>query len=237
MSTQRNAGRAWSNDIAQRPEGYAQTWTQWVEGPDAQAQFDALVLHHATACDVLDCGCGDGMFTLQVARQARQMVGLDFSEGLLRHAQHHADENQVRNITFIHSHARIDVPLSQDAFDLAYSRRGPNITLTVPNFIRENGLLIGLHPLENVAQEERYRDGLRQSGLNVERFEGIDDVIRLPTLADLAGYLNRFPGMPDVRQPEHHELLVTRANELQHPDGGYAVKIHYLLWLARKTRQ
>ncbi|ULH16117.1 class I SAM-dependent methyltransferase [Deinococcus sp. KNUC1210] len=228
------AGSAWSDDVAARPGGYTQTWTQQTQGPDAQAQFDALVLEQATQRRVLDCGCGDGAFTLRVAGVARHVTGLDFSAGMLELAQRHAAQQRTENVAFVQSHARRDVPLSADTFDLAYSRRGPNITGIVPALVRRGGTLLGLHPLPDASAEARYAQGLRHSGLKVQRFEGIDDVLHFPTLQDLAGYLNRFPGMPDVRQPEHRALLRQEAAARLQPGGSYAEHVHYLLWVAQK---
>ncbi|MFD1731316.1 hypothetical protein ACFSC4_09955 [Deinococcus malanensis] len=39
--------------------------------------------------------------------------------------------------------------------------------------------------------------------------------------------------MPDVRQPEHADLLRALAREHAHPEGGYAKPVRWLLWEAR----
>lgn len=235
MTDNKNAGRGWSDELARRPGGYAQTWNQWVEGPDAQAQFDALVLEKAAGQTVLDCGCGDGQFTVEVAHTARHVTGLDYSAGLLAHAKKNAAQAGISNSSFVLGHARQDVPFQPETFDLAYSRRGPNISLTVPNFVRSGGLLLGLHPLSDASQTVRYSESLRQSALEILRFQGIDDTIHFPTLADLAGFLNRTPGMPDVRQPEHRSLLMEQAAALAQRGSGYVKRVHYLLWMARRA--
>ncbi|WP_019008263.1 class I SAM-dependent methyltransferase [Deinococcus aquatilis] len=235
MTDNQSAGRAWSDDLARRPNGYTQTWNQWIEGPDAQAQFDALVLEKAAGQRVLDCGCGDGQFTVHVAHTARQITGLDYSAGLLAHARHNAAQAGLSNVAFVLGHARQETPLQPETFDLAYSRRGPNIGLVVPEFVCRGGLLLGLHPLSDASQTVRYAESLQQSALEILHFEGIDDTLRFPTLPDLAGFLNRTPGMPDVRQPEHQALLRQHAAALTHPEGGYAKRVHYLLWMARRV--
>ncbi|GGQ93657.1 class I SAM-dependent methyltransferase [Deinococcus ruber] len=231
----RAAGQAWSDDVAARPGGYTQTWTQWTQGPDAQAQFDALVMEQSMKRRVLDCGCGDGTFTLRVAGAAQHVTALDFSAGMLKLARQHAAQQGTANVAFVQSHARKDLPFPVGTFDVAYSRRGPNITGVVPALVRRGGRLLGLHPLPDVSAEARYAEGLRQSGLRVERFEGIDDVLHFPTLQDLAVYLNRFPSMPDVRQPEHRALLLQEAAARLQPDGSYAEHVHFLLWVAHRN--
>ncbi|AFZ68054.1 class I SAM-dependent methyltransferase [Deinococcus peraridilitoris] len=233
MTGKTEAGRAWSDDIARRPGGYSVTWTQWVEGPDAQAIFDALVFDRTAGKIALDCGCGDGAFTLAVARGASSVTGIDFSEGMLAHARVLAAERGMQNVVFVHAHARQDALLPARSFDVAYSRRGPNITAVVPALVRPGGVLLGLHPLERDEDQVRYAQGLRESDLDVRRFERLDDRLRFPTLVDLAGYLQRTPGMPDVRRPEHADLLHELAGEMVHPDGGFVQQVRWLLWEAQ----
>lgn len=230
---ERRGGRAWSDAVARRPGGYDVTWTHTVEGPDAQARFDALVLAAAPGARVLDLGCGDAAFTVRIARVAAHVTGVDFSEGMLALARERAGRAGAANVEFLLGHARTEADLPRGAFDLAYSRRGPNITVTVPDAVRPGGTLLGLHPLDDASGEARYAAGLAASGLEVVRFEGLEDRLRFPTLADLAGYLQRSPGMPDLRRPEHREELEARAAELARPDGGYAKRVRFLLWEAR----
>ena len=234
MTPEPAAGAEWYDDVTRRPGGYAQTWTQWTEGPDAQAQFDRLVLEASAGCEALDCGCGDGAFTLQVARVAAQVTGLDFSAGMLENARRAAAQAGAANVALVLSHARREVPLPPETFDLAYSRRGPNITVDVPGLVRPGGLLVGLHPLEHPSQAVRYAEGLSRSGLEVLQFGGHDDRLHFPALTDLAGYLNRFPGMPDLRRPEHRAQLLDLAAPLRQPDGHYVRAMHFLLWVAHR---
>lgn len=230
---ERRGGRAWSDAVARRPGGYDVTWTHTVEGPDAQARFDALVLDAARGARALDLGCGDAAFTLRVAGVAAHVTGVDYSEGMLGLARARAGREGAGNVDFLLGHARTGIDLPRAAFDLAYSRRGPNITVAVPAAVRPGGALLGLHPLDDASGEARYAKGLAASGLEVVRFEGLDDVLLFPTLEDLAGYLQRSPGMPDLRRPEHREELEARAAELVRPGGGYAKRVRFLLWEAR----
>ena len=78
-------GREWFEEVAARPGSYARDWASWVDGPDGQAYFDSQVLMTATKRSaVLDCGCGDGAFTVQVAKKAARVIGVDFSVGWSR---------------------------------------------------------------------------------------------------------------------------------------------------------
>ncbi|PYE52745.1 class I SAM-dependent methyltransferase [Deinococcus yavapaiensis] len=234
MSNTREGGQAWSDEVASRPDGYRQTWTQWIEGPNAQGLFDALVLQRATGRTVLDCGCGDGVFTLGVARVTAHVTALDFSGGMLDQARRVVRNAGMTNVDFVHGHARRDAPPKAEHFDVAYSRRGPNITLVVPRTVKRGGVLLGLQPLRDAAGEERYRLGLAESRLDVVRFEAYDDVLCFPTLDDFTRYLSRVPGMPDFRRAEHAELLGAHAEQARRRDGTFGAPVHYLLWEARR---
>jgi SAM-dependent methyltransferase len=225
-------GREWFNEIARRPGGYSIYWKYWVEGPSAQAIFERRVLSAiASHPDVLDCGCGDGSFTLVVAKRVRRVVGVDFAENMIDEAWRAAEEEHLRNVTFILSEARSEELSSKGSFDLAYTRRGPHIHTVVPKFVRPGGLLMGIHPEETQAQDFAHQ--LRKASLQDITCERFDDGFHFPTLEDLAGYLSRQPGNPDLRQPEHRELLMRNADAFSRPSGDYVVHRPYLVWVAR----
>jgi SAM-dependent methyltransferase len=220
-------GRAWYDEVAARPGGYARTWTQTVTGPDAQTIFDARALALAADISVLDAGCGDGRFTRRLAGVAAHVTGLDFSSGLLARAGQGAT---LPNLNFVRGHAREALP--GGPYRLIVSRRGPNLLTHGPAALAPGGTLLALHPL-NGEDGGRYRDGLAASGLAVVRLETLDDVLHFPSLADLAGYFSRFPGEPDLRQPPHAARLQVLAAPLLQSDGTYARPARWLLYEAR----
>lgn len=225
-------GRDWYNEVAARPGGYSVSWPRDVEGPNAQAIFDELVLKHAGGLTVLDCGCGDGAFTVRVAEIAERVVALDFAEKMLDRAREEAAKRGARNIEFVLSHARVGNPLPKHAFDLAYSRRGPQIVEVVPELVRPDGLLLAIHPVNEEIRPEIYAAKITQSGLTVEFYEVFNDLYRFHTLEDLAKYLSRQPGMPDLRIRAHRGLLEQKAQEFAAGED-YVIPLVYLVWIAR----
>jgi SAM-dependent methyltransferase len=51
--------------------------------------------------DVIDLCCGDGWFTLHIARLARRVIAIDVDPTLLEVARHRMNESKLNNCTFI----------------------------------------------------------------------------------------------------------------------------------------
>ncbi len=227
-------GREWFDEVATRPGGYPGSYASWVDGPNGQAYFDERVLVEAPDCtDVLDCGCGDGTFTLRVAKAARHVVGVDFSSNMIETARRCAQANAVMNVTFLVSHAREPHLFAKGLFDLAYSRRGPHILAVVPEFVRPGGLLMAIHP-EDASKTASYVEQIVAADLEPISCHRFDDRLHFPTLDDLAEHLSRQPGMPDLRTVEHRVLLLEKARECATLDGDFVIPRSYLTWVARK---
>ncbi len=96
----------------------------WIEGESGEDYFDKTVLDAAKGRDVIDIGCGRGEFTLTVARVARRVVGIDFSQTAFSKALENSKALQARNVEFRLADAR-KIPFPDGSFDLAFSRRGP----------------------------------------------------------------------------------------------------------------
>jgi len=226
-------GREWFEEVAARPGSYARDWACWVDGLDGQAFFDAQVLTASTSARaVLDCGCGDGAFTVQVAKKASHIVGGDFSSRMVANARRHAQVSAVENVTFLVSHARTPNLFPTGYFDLAYSRRGPHILTTVPEYVRPGGLSMAIHP-EDISPD-CYGEQIAAAGLECITSERFADSLHFPTLEDLARFLSRQPGQPDMRVEAYRTLLLEVATEYLSPAGDYVVPRTYLVWAARK---
>lgn len=226
-------GRDWFNEVACRPGGYSIYWNFWVEGPNGQAHFDNIVLTKVLDYpEVLDCGCGDGTFTLEVAKRAKRVVGIDYAENMIESARKAAETQGMVNMAFVHAHVRREDVFAGRSFDLAYTRRGPHIHTVVPQFVRSGGLLMGIHP-EDLSAEEFSRQ-LSDAGLEIASCERFDDHFHFPTIEDLAGYLSRQPGMSDLRRPEHRDLLMKEAEDSVSKDGDYVIHRPYVVWVATK---
>jgi ubiquinone/menaquinone biosynthesis C-methylase UbiE len=66
-----------------------------------------------------DIGCGTGSLTVELARFAEKVIGVDLSQEMLRRARNVAKERQLRNIEFRHGDA-LKLPLAARSVDAAF---------------------------------------------------------------------------------------------------------------------
>jgi SAM-dependent methyltransferase len=131
-----------------------------LDGNDGEDEFDDKILRAAKGREVLDIGCGDGLFTLEIADLARRVVGVDFSEDALVCATKGRSRAGPKRIRFQRADAN-SLPFANEEFDLVVSRRGPATANTktlseVYRVLKRNGLLmeitIGEKDKENLAR-------------------------------------------------------------------------------------
>ena len=96
-----------------------------LEGKGGEVEFDKEIQDATGNKEVLDIGCGVGLFTLEIARRAKSVVGVDFSEEAIARAR----KNQVatgrrKNVRFEQADAG-NLPFRDGTFDVVFSRRGP----------------------------------------------------------------------------------------------------------------
>ncbi len=51
--------------------------------------------------DILDIGCGAGQFSLEFAKQAKSVTGLDISTQMIEYANHNAQTERITNVQFL----------------------------------------------------------------------------------------------------------------------------------------
>jgi ArsR family transcriptional regulator len=68
---------------------------------------------------VADIGCGTGSLTVELARFARKVIGVDLSQEMLRRARAVARERELENIEFRQGDA-VKLPLKTDSVDAAF---------------------------------------------------------------------------------------------------------------------
>ncbi len=98
---------------------------QWNRYDVARAEEDAAVFEVKTGVDprslrglrVLDAGCGGGRYTLLVAEQGAQVVGVDLSSAVEKAAALCAGHPEASIIQA----DLLNLPLAEEAFDLAFS--------------------------------------------------------------------------------------------------------------------
>ncbi|HIH98753.1 MAG TPA: class I SAM-dependent methyltransferase [Thermoplasmata archaeon] len=66
----------------------------------------------------LDVGCGNGRHLIHAAKKLREVVGVDFSEELLKIVRKRIDEEKFENVSLIQANA-ISLPFQEGEFDAA----------------------------------------------------------------------------------------------------------------------
>jgi ubiquinone/menaquinone biosynthesis C-methylase UbiE len=84
-------------------DGYDDLWSRNVTGPNARLTRD-LALQRGER--VADLACGTGLYTLEMARlvQPGEVVGVDYSEGMLATARERAEDEGL-SLTLVHARA------------------------------------------------------------------------------------------------------------------------------------
>lgn len=86
----------------------------------------------------LDVGCADGRFTLSMTPHFKQITAIDISDGMLEAAKHKQTEAGITNVEFIIQDAN-HTTLSDQSFDVVYSRRGPNPYTEAARILKPEG--------------------------------------------------------------------------------------------------
>jgi len=82
-------------------EGTEMPTAGWWEAlwPDPALVIDAVGI--ANGMDVVDLCCGDGWFTLQIAKVARRVIAIDIDLAMLEVASHRLNESRLSNCDFV----------------------------------------------------------------------------------------------------------------------------------------
>jgi SAM-dependent methyltransferase len=159
--------------------------------------------------DVIDLCSGDGWFTLQIARRAAHVVGIDIDPALLETARHRLSESRVRNCDFVTGDA-YDItklwPHPVDFVFLANAFHGvldkPRLARAVTAALKPKGrfAIVNWHarPREQtivLGEPRGPRTDLRMSG---------DDTIKAATVGGL-----KFRELVDV-PPYHYAVIFER---------------------------
>src|SRR2546425_6295521 len=95
-----------------------------LDGSDGEEEFDQELHDRTVGKEVLDIGCGSGKFTLEIARKAKRVTGIDVSTIGLAQARMNTIRTGLRNADFRLAGAS-RIPSSPNTFDVVFSRRGP----------------------------------------------------------------------------------------------------------------
>ena len=87
-----------------------QNWLIYLEEPEVDR-----LLGDVAGLDIVDVGCGTGRHALRLAERGANVVGVDFSDGMLARAREKAGSEKVRWI--VHDVGELPLPLPAGAFD------------------------------------------------------------------------------------------------------------------------
>jgi ubiquinone/menaquinone biosynthesis C-methylase UbiE len=134
---------------------------------------------------VLDCGCGTGMMLERLAGQSRYLVGVDYSQAMLRLAKTRV--RPAKNVGLVCADAD-NLPFESEIFDqvVSFTMLGnmPNIDATICEIARvaRNGARILMSFVKKNITTIEILASLKSAHLNVEEFvdeEGLKDWIAI----------------------------------------------------------
>jgi ubiquinone/menaquinone biosynthesis C-methylase UbiE len=224
------------------------------EGNDGEQEFDIKMLNAADAKAILDVGCGDGLFTIQIAQSAKKVVGVDFSTIAIAEAEKNLSQTRVNNARFELADAG-DLPFPRETFDLVTSRRGPvtdSKTSLSEGFrvLRKGGTLmeitIGEHDKENLARifgrgqmlgSEKVsvlkQKSLREIGFRPLKIKEYIATEIFPAMNDLIIRLKNSPIIPDF-DPDHDKEYLEKVEKVCRTSRGIKTQTHRVTIIARK---
>src|SRR4051812_8349017 len=158
--------------------------------------------HLLPALDVADIGCGEGHLTLEIARWARHVTGIDRSDDVLERAKAMAERRQAENVTWRKGDlAR--VPLRDESIDLAvfsqslrYATDPERALAETSRVLRPGGrvLILELKQHDQAWVQARFAD--RRAGFAPPELEGLLQAAGFRAVRLSIG--SRQPGNPFV---------------------------------------
>lgn len=226
-----------------------------LDGNDGEEEFDDKILKAVEYKEVLDVGCGDGSFTLEVSRRAKGVVGIDFAEEALAGAMKHRSITNQKNIRLQVADAR-NLPFGDAEFDVVISRAGPATATTktlseVYRVLRRNGLLMeitfGEKNCENLIRifgrgqmfgvKEKVlftkRRMLEETGFREIRTEEYIATEVFPSMRRLIIRLNDSPIIPEF-EARKDERFLTAVEEQCRTSRGIETPVHRVTITAKK---
>jgi ubiquinone/menaquinone biosynthesis C-methylase UbiE len=121
----------------------------------AKKSLDIVLPHLKPEMEVLECGCGPGIVTFEIAKKVvnGSVIGIDIDKGLIDSNNKKVNETNVKNLKFevadIH-----ELPYADNSFDVVYMQalivhiRNPIGAITeVHRVLKDNGLILLKEPV------------------------------------------------------------------------------------------
>ena len=95
-----------------------------VIGNSGETKFKDLVISTAKGSKILDVGCADGSFTIDIAEHAEWVIGVDNSGKMIEKAESNKKKTGKRNVSFVLADIG-KMNFGDESFYIVFSRRGP----------------------------------------------------------------------------------------------------------------
>ncbi len=223
----------WYNYIAKRNGGYKVNVPYEVCGESAEDVFERELVLLIRDRTVLDAGCGHGAFTLRMAGYAKEIVGYDFANEMIKIANRLKEEAEIRNAAFIPTVYGEVLPFEEGFFNVIYSRRGPGSIVEQSRLLKPGGIITGIHmyPIPDGEITDRIKGTGDYTDITMRVFQSA--IIYFQNEADYAEYLSSFHLAPDYTLPENREAF-EKILEESHINGRIGIKESKQIWRAVK---
>jgi SAM-dependent methyltransferase len=131
--------------LVQETGEYKYPWNSTFEGPTAEMIMEQKILSNLSdnGSKILDVGCGHGDFTVRFSSIAKQIVGIDITEGFVVTANKNLGNDSIQFLQII---AKDRLPFTDNYFDVAFTKKGPTEWYQEGNrVVRPGGLVCGLY--------------------------------------------------------------------------------------------
>ncbi|MEH7011303.1 methyltransferase domain-containing protein [Neobacillus niacini] len=140
----------WYEQLGKHEGKYQYSWNSTYTNPNGESIFDEEVARVIKNKKVLDVGCGHGDFTIQCAKYAKEIVGLDVTENFIKVGTEH----NRPNVSFVVGNSKNGLPFGAEEFDCAYDRKGPtSVYPHLKRVVKKGGEILGLHPGDELGKE------------------------------------------------------------------------------------
>lgn len=140
----------WYGQLGRLAGQFAYPWNSTLEEPNGETLFAAVIEQVVRDKNVLDIGCGHGAFTMSWGPLVKQITGLDVTCDFI----HSGNPPCPANVRFVTANTKAGLPFERGEFDVAYNRRGPTSAyLDVKRVVKEDGMILGLHPGDKLSVE------------------------------------------------------------------------------------